>query len=155
MASQSRTMESARTALLLGLALSLNWTWGRGGGSIQSEPLFTLLEMLAVLAAARAGRRGGVGAGCVLGLALAACILTRHVGVCLAAASAIDLALRGRRRALGAAGLTAAVLERDAEGRVVRKSGVMGVVLEGGEVFPGDPIVVELPEAPHRALAPV
>ena len=96
--------------MLLGLALALNWTWGRGGGSIQSEPFYTLLEMLAVLASTRAGRRGGVGAGCVLGLALAACILTRHVGVCLAAASAVDLALRGRWRTLGAAGLTAAVL---------------------------------------------
>ena len=105
-----RTMESPRTALLLGLALALNWTWGRGGGAIQSEPFYILLEMLAVLAATRAGRRGGVGAGCVLGLALAACILTRHVGVCLAAASAVDLALRGRWRTLGAAGLTAAVL---------------------------------------------
>ncbi len=52
-------------------------------------------------------------------------------------------------------GLTAAVLDRDGEGRVIRKSGVMGVVLEGGEVLPGDPIVVELPEQPHRPLAPV
>jgi hypothetical protein len=66
--------------------------------------------MLAVLAATRAGRRGGVGDGCVLGVALAVCILTRHVGICLAAASAVDLALRGRWRTLGAAGLTAAVL---------------------------------------------
>jgi MOSC domain-containing protein YiiM len=31
----------------------------------------------------------------------------------------------------------------------------MGVVLSGGEVRPGDPIVVELPPAPHRPLGPV
>ena len=52
-------------------------------------------------------------------------------------------------------GLTAAVLDRDAEGRVVRKAGVMSVVLEGGEVIPGDPIAVELPQQPHLPLAPV
>jgi len=52
-------------------------------------------------------------------------------------------------------GLTAAVLDRDAKGRVVRKAGVMSVVLEGGEVLPGDPIAVELPSEPHLPLAPV
>jgi MOSC domain-containing protein YiiM len=52
-------------------------------------------------------------------------------------------------------GLTAAVLDRDAQGRVVRKAGVMSVVLEGGEVIPGDPIAVELPPEPHLPLAPV
>ncbi len=52
-------------------------------------------------------------------------------------------------------GLTAAVLDRDAAGNLVRKAGVMGVVLEGGDVRPGDPIAVELPAEPHRALAPV
>jgi MOSC domain-containing protein YiiM len=49
-------------------------------------------------------------------------------------------------------GLMAAVLGRDAEGRVVRKAGVMGVVVAGGEVRPGDRIAVSLPEAPHRPL---
>ena len=47
------------------------------------------------------------------------------------------------------------MLDRDAEGRVVRKAGVMSVVLEGGEVIPGDPILVELPPEPHLPLAPV
>src|SRR3712207_7783273 len=36
-------------------------------------------------------------------------------------------------------GLMAAVLERNAEGNLVRKAGVMGVVLSGGEVRPDDP----------------
>ena len=54
-----------------------------------------------------------------------------------------------------APGLMKAVLDRDADGELVRKSGVMGVVLAGGEVRPGDPIEVELPAEPHVPLAPV
>jgi MOSC domain-containing protein YiiM len=49
-------------------------------------------------------------------------------------------------------GLMAAVLDRDAAGRLVRKAGIMGVVLMGGEVRPGDPIRVTLPPEPHRPL---
>jgi len=49
-------------------------------------------------------------------------------------------------------GLLAATLGRDAHGKLVRKAGVMGVVLAGGEVRPGDSIQVELPAKPHRAL---
>ncbi len=52
-------------------------------------------------------------------------------------------------------GLTAAVLDRDAEGKLIRKAGVMGIVLEGGEVRAGDGIRVELPPLPHRALEKV
>jgi hypothetical protein len=54
-----------------------------------------------------------------------------------------------------APGLMKAVLDRDADGELVRKSGVMGVVLESGEVRPGDAIEVELPTEPHVRLAPV
>ena len=46
----------------------------------------------------------------------------------------------------------AAVLGRDEQGRLVRKAGIMAVVLAGGEVRPGDPIRVELPPEPHQAL---
>jgi MOSC domain-containing protein YiiM len=53
------------------------------------------------------------------------------------------------------AGLMAATLGRDARGKVLRKAGVMGIVLAGGEVRPGDPIRVELPPPPHRPLEPV
>ena len=49
-------------------------------------------------------------------------------------------------------GLMAAVLGRDAEGNLIRKAGVMAVVLAGGEVRPGDPVRVELPPEPHRKL---
>lgn len=52
-------------------------------------------------------------------------------------------------------GLMAAVLDRDERGQLIRKAGVMAIVLQGGEVKPGDPIRVELPEAPYRRLEPV
>ena len=54
-----------------------------------------------------------------------------------------------------APGLRAAVLDRDADGNLVRKAGVMAVVRSGGEVRPGDAIEVDLPAAPHTPLAPV
>jgi MOSC domain-containing protein YiiM len=52
-------------------------------------------------------------------------------------------------------GLMAATLERDAGGNLVRKAGVMSIVIADGDVRPGDSIRVELPAAPHRALQPV
>ena len=52
-------------------------------------------------------------------------------------------------------GLMKAVLDRDEKGNLVRKSGIMGVVLAGGEVRPGDAIAVELPPQPRSPLAPV
>ena len=52
-------------------------------------------------------------------------------------------------------GLMAATLDRDEDGNLVRKAGIMGVVIAGGEVRPGDPILVELPPQPHRPLTPV
>ncbi|MGQ9366936.1 MOSC domain-containing protein [Azospirillum sp. ST 5-10] len=52
-------------------------------------------------------------------------------------------------------GLMAAVLDRDAAGRVVRKAGVMAVVVAGGAVRPGDAIGVVPPPEPHRPLRPV
>lgn len=52
-------------------------------------------------------------------------------------------------------GLTAAVLDRGADGRLVRKAGVMAVVRRGGIVRPGDTILVRLPDTPHHPLAPV
>lgn len=52
-------------------------------------------------------------------------------------------------------GLMAATLDKDAEGKLVRKAGIMGIVIAGGEVRPGDAIGVVLPGAPHRPLEPV
>jgi MOSC domain-containing protein YiiM len=52
-------------------------------------------------------------------------------------------------------GLMSAVLDKDAEGRLIRKAGVMGIVLRGGVVRPRDPIRVEEPADPRRPLSPV
>ncbi|BBK29974.1 hypothetical protein EDC65_4777 [Stella humosa] len=52
-------------------------------------------------------------------------------------------------------GLMAATLDRDAAGELVRKAGVMAIVLAGGDVRPQDRILVEPPPLPHRPLAPV
>ncbi|HEX4710286.1 MOSC domain-containing protein [Phenylobacterium sp.] len=51
-------------------------------------------------------------------------------------------------------GLMAACLDKRG-GELVRKAGVMGVVLAGGEVRAGDPIVIELPPEPREPLKPV
>jgi MOSC domain-containing protein YiiM len=52
-------------------------------------------------------------------------------------------------------GLMEATLDRDPDGNLIRKAGVMGIVLAGGEIGPGDPIEVELPVEPRRKLEPV
>jgi MOSC domain-containing protein YiiM len=52
-------------------------------------------------------------------------------------------------------GLMAAVLDRDEKGQLVRKAGVMGIVVEGGEIRAGDGISVMLPAEPHRRLEKV
>jgi MOSC domain-containing protein YiiM len=49
-------------------------------------------------------------------------------------------------------GLMEAVLERRANGELIRKCGIMSIVIAGGEVRPGDPILVDLPPEPHEAL---
>ncbi|WP_082498116.1 MOSC domain-containing protein [Pseudorhodoferax sp. Leaf267] len=49
-------------------------------------------------------------------------------------------------------GLMSAVLGRTAEGALVRKAGIMGVVATGGIVRLGDSIRVQLPPEPHRSL---
>jgi len=41
---------------------------------------------------------------------------------------------------------------RDGNGEVMREAGIMGIVVTGGRVAPGDGIVVCLPAEPHRAL---
>jgi MOSC domain-containing protein YiiM len=49
-------------------------------------------------------------------------------------------------------GLLNEVLERSDEGAVVRRAGVMGIVLRGGVLRPGDRIEVALPAGPHVRL---
>ena len=52
-------------------------------------------------------------------------------------------------------GLMAAVLSRDEQGNLVRKAGIMGIVLASGEVRAGDPIRVELLPEHNQRLEPV
>jgi len=52
-------------------------------------------------------------------------------------------------------GLMAATLDKDGDGNLVRKAGVMGIVIAGGEVRAGDEIRIALPPAPHRPLPTV
>ena len=52
-------------------------------------------------------------------------------------------------------GLMNAVLEKDADGALVRKSGVMGIVVASGIVKPGDAITINPPPHPWKKLAPV
>ena len=49
-------------------------------------------------------------------------------------------------------GLMQAVLDKDESGNLIRKSGIMGIVLEGGAVKPNDEITVILPSEPHIKL---
>jgi hypothetical protein len=93
------SMYRRQEAWLLGVCLAVNWTWARIGGSIQSEPLYLLLESLAWLAAANTARQGTIARGVITGVALAACVLTRQVALMLVAAVVIDLWLSRRRSA--------------------------------------------------------
>lgn len=52
-------------------------------------------------------------------------------------------------------GLMAATLARSPAGQLIRKAGVMAIVIIGGDVSPGMPIDLELPARPWRPLAPV
>lgn len=49
-------------------------------------------------------------------------------------------------------GLLTAVLGRDGEGKVVRKAGIMAIVLKSGTVHLGDDIRMQLPPEPYQAL---
>jgi MOSC domain-containing protein YiiM len=53
------------------------------------------------------------------------------------------------------AGLMAACLGRDTAGSLVRRAGVMAIVVADGEVRPRDAIAVELPREERRPLEPV
>ncbi|MBX6314721.1 MAG: glycosyltransferase family 39 protein [Isosphaeraceae bacterium] len=129
-----RTLYPPRVALLLGLALAVNWTWGRIGGAIQSEPLFLMLSQLAVLAALWAGRCGGIGRGIALGLLLGACVVTRHAGLGLALAIGLDLLLRHRPATAAAAELamTAVLLPWVAWQATVRRQAQVSLLPRAG-----------------------
>jgi MOSC domain-containing protein YiiM len=52
-------------------------------------------------------------------------------------------------------GLMAATLGRSPHGQLIRKAGVMSIVLTGGDIRPGDTILADLPARPYRDLQPV
>jgi MOSC domain-containing protein YiiM len=52
-------------------------------------------------------------------------------------------------------GLMNALLDRAEAGSLIRKGGVMGVVVQGGVIRVGDAILVNLPASPHQPLKPV
>lgn len=54
-----------------------------------------------------------------------------------------------------APGLMQACLGEGHDGGLIRKAGVMGVVIAGGEVRAGDAVTVDLPSEPHVPLKPV
>lgn len=54
-----------------------------------------------------------------------------------------------------AQGLMEATLDRAADGSLIRKAGVMAIVLTGGQIRPGDPIVAMFPAEPFQPLVPV
>lgn len=49
-------------------------------------------------------------------------------------------------------GLLKEVVHTDERGNLVRKAGIMGIVVHGGIVRPGDPIICEVPAEPHVPL---
>jgi len=51
-----------------------------------------------------------------------------------------------------ACGLMAATLDRGPDGELVRRAGVMAIVIRGGSVRAGDPIAIARPAPPHVAL---
>jgi MOSC domain-containing protein YiiM len=87
-------------------------------------------------------------------------LLALPVGTILRLGDAAEIAVTGLRNPClqldrFAPGLMAATLDRDAEGGVVRKAGIMATVRRGGAVRPGDAIAVTQPPLPHRYLGPV
>ena len=52
-------------------------------------------------------------------------------------------------------GLMKACISRSPSGELIRKAGIMSIVISSGIVRPGDEIVVHLPEGPSLPLFPV
>jgi MOSC domain-containing protein YiiM len=52
-------------------------------------------------------------------------------------------------------GLMATVLDQDKQGNIIRKAGIMSIVLVAGIVRVDDAIKIELPSQPHRSLEKV
>jgi hypothetical protein len=99
-------LESRTEAVLLGLALAVNWSWVLIGAAIRSEPLYLVLSLAVLNLARHKGLRVSV----LLGLLLGCCVLTRHVGASLALAILIDRGLSRRWREATAIALSSALV---------------------------------------------
>ena len=78
-------------------------------------------------------------------------------GTVLAIGANVRLKVTGLRNPCGQIeaykpGLLAAVLDKTLDGTLVRKSGIMSIVLEGGQVAAGDPIRIEYLAPSHLPL---
>jgi hypothetical protein len=91
-----RRLHGRDVALVLGLALAVNWAWARTGSAIQSEPLYEMLGQFTILTAVQAASKGGIRRALTLGGLMAACLLTRHIAIALLLAVLLDLLLRRR-----------------------------------------------------------
>ena len=49
-------------------------------------------------------------------------------------------------------GLMSAVLDRDSNGNLIRKAGIMSIVTKSGAIAPGDKIETVFPEPPYEKL---
>lgn len=52
-------------------------------------------------------------------------------------------------------GLKQAVRDQDEEGYIIRKAGIMSIVLQGGDIFVGDENLIQLPNSPYEKLEKV
>lgn len=87
-------------------------------------------------------------------------LLALPAGACLRIGAAAVVQVMGLRNPCWqldkfCPGLMSTVLAHAPDGKLIRKAGVMGVVVAGGEVRAGDAIAIELPPLPHRPLEPV
>jgi MOSC domain-containing protein YiiM len=94
-------------------------------------------------------------------------ILTRHIdllglstGTLLRFPSGASIMITGLRNPCHqlnghSEGLMNALLDRGDDGGLIRKGGVMAIVLESGEVAKSDAILIEPPAGPHTPLLPV
>jgi MOSC domain-containing protein YiiM len=119
---------------------------------------------------AQTRRSGGSGLAAVSGVLAAAAATTLDGPIAAAAAAVAAAAARDTgadpRPAIIVAGLRnpcaqingfrpgllTEMIGHDDEGNLVRKAGVMAVVLRGGPIRPGDPVIAEPPPPPHFPL---
>ena len=84
--------------------------------------------------------------------------LPRGTMLCIGAAAVIKVeGLRNPCLQLNSyqEGLMEAVLERKPDGKLIRKAGIMGTVVNGGTIKPDDTIRIDLPAEPYLELLPV